>query len=61
MITTQEIKDSLNLPRKMNLEYQNSFLYKGPRSLLELDIETCNKVSLHTFTKACKDLLLSKV
>ena len=52
-----------NLPRKMALEYQNSFLCKGPRSLLELNIETCNKVSLslHMFTKACKDFLLSKV
>ena len=50
-----------NLPKKMTLEYQNSFLCKGPRSLLELDTETRNKVSLYTFTKACKDLLLSKV
>ena len=50
-----------NLPRKMTPQYQNSFLCKGPRSLLELDIETRNKSSLHTFTKACKDFLLSKV
>ena len=50
-----------NLPKKMTLEYQNSFLCKGPRSLLELDTETRNKVSLYTFTKACKDFLLSKV
>ena len=50
-----------NLPRKMTPQYQNSFLCKGPRSLLELDMETHNKSSMHTFTKACKDLLLSKI
>ena len=50
-----------NLPRKMTPEYQNSFLCKGPRSLLELDMKTRSRSSIHTFTNACKDLLLSKI
>ena len=41
--------------------YLNSFLCKGPRSILSLNMEMINKPNLHTFIKACKKLLLNKM
>ena len=49
-----------NLPRTTHSEYLNSFLCKGPRSILSLNVETINKPSIYAFTKACKKLLLNK-
>ena len=50
-----------NLPRTRYNQYLNSFLCKGPRSILELNVETLNKPNIHAFTKACKKLLLNKM
>ena len=49
-----------NLPKTRHTQYLNSFLCKGPRSVLSLNVETINKPNIHTFTKACKKLLLNK-
>ena len=49
-----------NLPKNVISQYKNSFLCKGPRSLLTLDVETPNTASLYTFTKVCKQQLLNK-
>ena len=46
-----------NLPIKMNKTYRDSFLCKGPQSLLALPVETKNKKSLASFIKSCKELL----
>ena len=50
-----------NLPTNSSKQYKNSFLCKGPRSILTLNLETRNKPSLQSFSKACKKLLLNKV
>ena len=49
-----------NLPKTRHTQYLNSFLCKGPRSILSLNVETINKPNIHTFTKACKKLLFNK-
>ena len=49
-----------NLPKTRHTQYLNSFLCKGPRSILSLNVETINKPNIHTFTKVCKKLLLNK-
>ena len=53
-------KNLPNLPIKASTRYLNSFLCKGPHSILELPHEIKIKYNLHTFSKACKNLLLSK-
>ena len=50
-----------NLPRTRHFQYLNSFLCKGPRSILALNVETLNKPNLHSFSKACKKQLLNKM
>ena len=50
-----------NLPRTRHTQYLNSFLCKGPRSILSLNVETLNKTNLYAFTNACKKLLLNKM
>ena len=50
-----------NLPKTRCNQYLNSFLCKGPRSILTLNVETVNKPNIHAFTKSCKNLLLNKV
>ena len=50
-----------NLPKTRHTQYLNSFLCKGPKSILSLNVETINKPNLHAFTKACKKLLLNKM
>ena len=49
-----------NLPSNCSNQYKNSFLCKGPRSLLTLNVEIRNRPSLQSFSRACKKLLLSK-
>ena len=44
-------------PKKMNKTYRDSFLCKGPQSLLALPAETKNKKSLTSFIKSCKEFL----
>ena len=46
-----------NLPKNMNKTYRDSFLCKGPQSLLALPVETKNKGSLLSFVRACKQFL----
>ena len=58
---SQAINIIPNLPRTRHTNYLNSFLCKGPRSILSLNVETINKPNLHAFTKACKKLLLNKM
>ena len=50
-----------NLPKTNCNQYLNSFLCKGPRSILSLNVETLNKPNIHAFTKTCKKLLLNKM
>ena len=47
-----------NLPKNMNKLYRESFLCKGPQSLMTLSLETKEKCSLKSFIKSCKLNLL---
>ena len=49
-----------NLPLKASSKYLNSFLCKGPSSILGLPTEIKSKQNLQTFRSACKKILLSK-
>ena len=49
-----------NLPKTTSSQYLNSFLCKGPRSILTLNVETVNKPNIVAFTNSCKKLLLNK-
>ena len=48
-----------NLPVRMNKQYRESFLCKGPQSWLTLSVETRNKHSLKSFVRKCKYNLLT--
>ena len=52
-------KNVPNLPAKMNKQYRESFLCKGPQSWLTLSVETREKHNLKAFIKKCKNNLLS--
>ena len=52
-------KNVPNLPRNMNKTYRDSFLCRGPQSLLALTVETKNKLSLTSFVKSCKQILIN--
>ena len=52
-------KNVPNLPRNMNKTYRDSFLCKGPQSLLALKVETKNKLSLTSFVRSCKQILIN--
>ena len=49
-----------NLPREANKLYRDSFLCKGPRSILSLDLEVQRIPNLQLFTSKCKKLLIKK-
>ena len=49
-----------NLAKTTSSHYLNSFLCKGPRSILTLNVETVNKPNIVAFTNSCKKLLLNK-
>ena len=49
------------LPKNASQSYINSFLCKGPQSLISLNAEIKMKRSLNSFTKGCKTLLLNKM
>ena len=49
-----------NLPHKANKTYRDSFLYKGPRSILTLNKDIRDSRNLSTFTMKSKDVLLKK-
>ena len=48
-----------NLPVRMNKQYRESFLCKGPQSWLTLSVETREKHSLKSFVRKCKYNLLN--
>ena len=51
-------KSTPYLPKNATTQYKSSFLCKGPQSsLMALNVETCLKPSLHSFTMECKHLL----
>ena len=52
-------KNVPNLPRNMNKTYRDSFLCRGTQSLLALTVETKNKLSLTSFVKSCKQILIN--
>ena len=52
-------KNVPNLPQNMNKTYRESFLCRGPQSLLALNVETKNKASLASFVKNCKLILIN--
>ena len=49
------------LPKNASQHYINSFLYRGPQSLLSINVETRMNPILNSFTKHCKGLLLNKM
>ena len=49
-----------NLPTKASTKYLNSFLCKGPCSILDLPVDIISNRNLRTFKTACKKLLLTK-
>ena len=49
-----------NLPNKANKCYRESFLLKGPRSILKLDKETQDSPNLNIFTSRCKQILIKR-
>ena len=48
-----------NLPKCMNKSYKDSFLCKGPRSILSINVETRYSKSIEAFTLACKRQILN--
>ena len=48
-----------NLPKASSKLYKNSFLYKGPRSVLSVETEVQNSNTLQTFISKCKQILLN--
>ena len=52
-------KNVPNLPVRMNKQYRESFLCKGPQSWLTLSVETKEKHDLKSFARKCKDTLLN--
>ena len=51
-------KKTPNLPREANKLYRDSFLCKGPRSILSLDLELQRLPHLQLFTSKCKKVLI---
>ena len=49
-----------NLPNRANKSYRDSFLLKGPRSILSLDNEIKTSSNISIFTSKCKKLLINK-
>ena len=49
-----------NLPKASSKLYKNSFLYKGPRSVLSVETEAQKSSTLQMFTSKCKQTLLNK-
>ena len=49
------------LPKNASQSYIDSFLCKGPQSLISLNAEIKMKRSLSSFTKCCKTLLINKM
>ena len=49
-----------NLPVKANKDYRESFLLKGPRSILTLDQDIQNSPNLSIFNSKCKKVLINK-
>ena len=49
-----------NLPAKASSRYLNSFLCKGPQSILSLPLEVRKKSTLNCFTTACKKFLFNQ-
>ena len=49
-----------NFPKATTKLYKNSFLYKGPRSVLSVETEVQNASTLGTFIGKCKQTLLNK-
>ena len=47
-----------NFPKASSKLYRDSFLYKGPRSILSIDAETQNLNTLQMFVNKCKLKLL---
>ena len=48
-----------NLPKATSKLYKNSFLYKGPRSVLSVETEVQNLSTLQMFISKCKQTLLN--
>ena len=51
-------KKTSNLPKGANKLYRDSFLCKGPRSILSLELEIQKIPHLQLFTSKCKKLLI---
>ena len=49
-----------NFPKATTKLYKNSFLYKGPRSVLSVETEIQKASTLGTFIGKCKQTLLNK-
>ena len=49
------------LPKNATNQYKNSFLCRGPQSLLTLNVETRKNPTLNSFVCQCKGLLLNKM
>ena len=52
-------KKTPNLPKSANKLYRESFLCKGPRSILTLELEIQKSINLKAFTTKCKKLLIN--
>ena len=48
-----------NLPKATSKLYKNSFLYKGPRSVLSVETQVQNSSTLQKFVGKCKQTLLN--
>ena len=53
-------RNTPNLPKDASKLYRDSFLCKGPRSILSIDIDTQNFRTLSIFSNKCKAILLNK-
>ena len=49
------------LPKNASHHYINSFLCRGPQSLLTINVETRMNTNLNSFIRHCKGLLLNKM
>ena len=54
-------KNTPYLPKNASKQYKNSFLCRGPQSLLTINVETRMNLILSSFIKHCKGLLLNKM
>ena len=66
ILTKQHSYDTRNkktpyLPKNASKQYKNSFLCRGPQSLLTLKVETRLNLVLSSFINHCKGLLLNKM